>query len=275
MSCYCFTTVIPPANPCSGCLQVNGLRVGCADGPEPCGNTVQINLAEKNDLTICTGVPVWSLKYWDPIAFTNVTLNQSGLLSFDTTNYYKHGKEFRITYEVDCPNSIHRAEADIWVCFKNPCDDGCTDCNPCTGNCLSASDGTANGIITSEGCPEVVNSFDLKTISTYTDCGTGITYDLTYPETIFTNVSVTNGVISYTVLAAAVSGATYTIQYKMTCPDFAFTQTATLTVTVKTKCHDVECAEGEVCDLCTGLCGPIPPEIGIGGAGNNPQLTIS
>lgn len=275
MSCFCKVTVVPPKNPCSGCLQVNDILVGCADGPPPCGETVQIDLGAKNDLTACTGTPVWSVKYYDPLAFTNVSITQQGIITFDTTDYYKEGQDFIIRYEVDCPNSIFRAEGTIKVCMKHPCPDGCKDCNPCTEACLYANNGEANATITSEGCSDVVNSFDLKTISSYADCGTGVTYDLTYSELIFSDVEVVDGVISFVVLPAAVSGATYVILYKMTCPDFGYQKTASLTVTVKTKCHDVVCAEGEQCDECTGLCGPIPPEVGIGGAGSGHNLTIS
>lgn len=274
MSCFCKVTVVPPANPCSGCLQVNDILVGCADGPSPCGQTVQIDLADKNDLSICTTTPVWSLKHYDTLAFTNVSLTQAGLLSFDTTDYYEEGKDFILRYEVDCPNSIFRAEGTIKVCMKNPCPPGCKKCNPCTEACLGASNGETDAIITSEGCPPVTNTFDLKTISTFTDCGTGVEYELVYSELIFSNVTILNGVISYRVLPAAVSGASYTIQYTMTCPDFQYKKTAMLTVTVKTKCHDVVCPDGEQCDECTGTCGPIPPEIGVvGGAVHNLKIS--
>lgn len=276
MSCFCKVTVVPPKNPCSDCLQVNDVLVGCADGPPPCGEIpVQIDLGAINDLTACTGTPVWSIKDYDELAFTNVEITQDGIITFETTNYYKEGKDFIIRYQVDCPGSIFRAEAEIKVCMKNPCPDGCKDCNPCTAACFYANNGEANATITSEGCSNVVNSFDLKTISSYADCGTGVTYDLTYSELIFSDVEVVDGVISFVVLPAAVSGATYVILYKMTCPDFGYQKTASLTVTVKTKCHDVVCAEGEQCDECTGLCGPIPPEVGIGGAGSGHNLTIS
>lgn len=266
--CHCNVTVVPPVAPCSGCLLVNDILVGCADGPLPCGTTVQIDLAANNTLTACTGVPVWSIKYFDSIAFTNVTLDQNGILTFDTTNFYKAGKDFLIRYEVDCPNSILRGEGDVKVCFKNPCDPTCKNCNPCTSNCITGENGNTEATITSAGCPDTINNFDLKTISSYADCGTGITYELTYSHLIF-ELTELNGVLSFKVLPAAVSGTTYIIYYKMVCPDFQITVTGSLTVLVKTLCHDVVCAPGQVCDKCTGLCIPIVPEIAVDPGGNN------
>lgn len=268
--CHCNVTVVPPVAPCSGCLLVNDILIGCADGPLPCGTTVQVDLAANNTLTACTGIPVWSIKYFDPIAFTNVSITQAGIITFDTTNIYKAGKEFLIIYQVDCPGSLLRAEGDIKVCFKNPCTSPtCKNCNPCTGNCITGENGDTNATITSAGCPDVINNFDLKTISSYADCGTGITYELTYSPLIFGTITELNGVLTFKVLPAAVSGTTYIIYYEMTCPDFQIKVSGSLTVLVKTLCHDVVCIAGQICDECTGLCIPIPPEIAVDPGGQN------
>ena len=261
--CNCNVTVVPPVSPCSGCLQVNDILVGCSDGPLPCGTTVQIDLGAKNDLTACTGIRVWSVKYFDPKAFTNVSITQAGVITFDTLPYYKQGKDFSIIYDVDCPGSILRADGEIKVCFKNPCAPTCKQCNPCTGNCITGGNGNTNATITSTGCPDIINNFDLKTISSYVDGGTGITYQLNYSPLIFANLTELNGVISFKVLPAAISGATYIINYVMICPDFEIKVNGTLTVLVKTLCHDVVCGAGLVCDECTGLCVAIPPEIAV------------
>jgi hypothetical protein len=86
---------------------------------------------------------------------------------------------------------------------------------------------------------------------------------------IFDQVSILNGIISYRVLPAAVSGSTYIINYTMTCPEFEIVVSGSVTVTVKTLCHDVVCIAGQECDECTGLCIPIVPEIAVDPGGNN------
>ncbi len=263
MACNCNPTIVPPINPCNGCLQVNGMLVGCSTGPLPCGETTTIDLAANNNLAVCTGVPVWSIKSYDPLAFINVTLSQLGILSFDTTDYYKNEKEFIIIYQVDCPNSILRAQGEIKVCFKNPCPSTCKDCNPCSGNCIEANDSPVDALISNTDCPVITNNFDLKTVSSYSDCGTIITYDFIYPATIFANVTEALGIISFTVLDAAISGATYDIRYTMTCSDFKIKKIGVLHVLVKNLCHDVVCATGFVCELCSGTCVAIPPEISL------------
>lgn len=266
MPCGCNPIVTPPVNPCAGCLVVNNVTIACSDGPDPCGGangTGQIDLGALNDLTVCSGIPVWSIKSYDSNAFTSVTITPAGILDFVTANWYENGKEYEIVYEVDCPEQVHRAEGIVKICFNNPCGPICKECNPCNGNCLYANDGATNATITPETCPAVGNVFDLKTISSYTDCGTNITYDLVYPTTIFANVSEALGVISFEVLPAAVSGATYNIVYTMTCLDFGIQKTGTLTVTTTTLCHGVVCGAFEACDPCTGICNVIPDEISI------------
>lgn len=266
MPCNCSVTVVPPVNPCSGCLQVNGATMSCANGPSPCGGvngTGQIDLGAINTLTVCTGVPVWRIKSFDTNAFTSVTITQAGILDFVTSNWFVYGKEFIIVYEVDCPGQIHRAEAEVKICFNNPCGPVCRQCNPCTGACIFANDANTNATISSTGCPIVSNMFDLKTISAYSDCGLSISYSLVYPATVFTNVVEVGGVLTFQVLPAAVSGATYDIKYTMTCNDFGISKTGVLKVLVKTLCHDIVCGPFEVCDLCTGICNAIPDEISV------------
>lgn len=270
MGCKCKTTIIPKKPDCSGCLVVNDLLVGCSDGPYPCGiDLMSIDLGEKNDLTACTGTPVWTIKSYDIKGLKDVSLSQSGILQFKTKNYYKD-KDFLIIYQVDCPNSNLRAEGVIKICMKDPCTNGCDQCNPCSGNCITSDDASIIATITNTGCVSVNNTFDLKTITSYSDCGTNITYNLTYLNTIFDNVSVTNGVLSFTIKNEAVSGGIYDIKYDMICPDYDIKVSGIIHVETRSKCYGVSCSSTENCNLCTGLCEPIGNEVEI-----NSNLSLS
>lgn len=141
MPCNCRNiTVIPnpPAGNCDDCLIVNSLRLPCDDGPDPCGDTIEIDLSLYNDLEACDEcVPVYSLVSFDADAFTTATVSSVGLLEATTADYYAFNEYPVIRYKVDCPCSLLSASGNVYVCFKNPCPIECHDsCDPCTGICI-------------------------------------------------------------------------------------------------------------------------------------------
>jgi len=260
--CDCRPVIIdPPRKKCDNCLQAANILLGCADGPEPCGQHVTLDLTEYNDTSVCNTSVLWKVKRYNVLAFENVTISSSGILDFDTKSYYRHREEFEIVYEIDCQGSLFRSEGIVKVCMKNPCSNGCKDCNPCTSDCLGTDNADINATITGDGCPQIIHTLDLKSISTYAACGTGYNYTVIYPKTVFSNVTVIDGIVSFSVLPAAISGKKYTVKYKMHCPEFNIKKSGEFYVTVKSKCHDVICGNEQTCDECTGGCVDNQPEI--------------
>lgn len=140
MPCNCrnIQIVTPtPTSTCDDCLIVNSLRLPCDDGPDPCGDTISIDLTEYNDLSACDcGSPVYSLVSYDEDAFTTATVSSVGLLEATTADWYGFNEYPIIRYKVDCPCSLLSASGNVYVCFANPCPIEChATCDPCTGEC--------------------------------------------------------------------------------------------------------------------------------------------
>lgn len=159
MACRCSNVVIivdPPGGTCTGCLKVVSLRIGCDDGPDPCGDTGSIDLSTYNDLSACDGcTPVYSLVSYDEDGFASATVSSVGLLEFTTSDNYVRHEEYSIIYKVDCPCDILSATGAVYICMKNPCDpcDEGEECNPCTGNC-----DPIDPEIQVDGTPEIIVS---------------------------------------------------------------------------------------------------------------------
>lgn len=138
MGCRCKrVSVVSQPNCLDNCLKISTLRVGCDDGPEPCGDTMEIDLTEYNNVTASPCAVVYSLKGYDQTAFSEVTLTSEGLLTFTSTTTFVKNTEFKITYRVDSPCSILSDQADVFICMKDLCKN--TDCpgycDKCTGDC--------------------------------------------------------------------------------------------------------------------------------------------
>lgn len=141
MPCNCrnIKVVTPtPSSSCDDCLIVNSLRLPCDDGPDPCGDTISIDLTTYNDLTACDcgDDPVYSLVDYDEAAFASATVSAEGLLEAETDEWYEFNEYPIIRYKVDCPCNLLSATGNVYVCFKNPCSQDCYDsCEPCSGDC--------------------------------------------------------------------------------------------------------------------------------------------
>lgn len=147
MSCGCKPKIITVSGCDNGsCLKLATLRVGCEDGPTPCGGvsgTVQIDLADSNDVTASTCDVVYSIKKYDMQAFSSVTVTEDGVLTAITSDHFERSKEYEIIYEVDSPCSILSDEASVFICMKDNCRDVvcpegehcvCGECEPDGGD---------------------------------------------------------------------------------------------------------------------------------------------
>ena len=143
MACNCGVRIINITPKCDSdkCLLIYDLRVGCNDGPAPCGGeegTLVIYLTEYNVVTASPCDVVYSLKGWDTTVFDSVVLTSAGELTVVTSSNYVKSEEFLITYKVNSPCSLLSDTGEIWVCMKNLCiDSDCEgECDQCTGECI-------------------------------------------------------------------------------------------------------------------------------------------
>lgn len=140
MACNCKPRIYgqPPQPKVEDCLCINDLRVGCPDGPAPCGDTIVIDLTETNDVTASPCDVVYILKDYDKEAFASVELTSEGILTVVTSDKYVKQEEFCITYKVDSPCSLLSDQANVYICMKDLCKGNMceNECDPCTGDCI-------------------------------------------------------------------------------------------------------------------------------------------
>ena len=136
------------------------------------------------------------------------------------------------------------------------------DSDPCE-DCLNISSSVV-------GCPNSIGPCgETGTIELTTNC-VAPTWSIVYHDPAFENVAIDgDGTLTYdTVEGEATPNTYYDIIYKVTCGDEEFVGLGVIGTAkscIKNLCSGVNCDEGEVCDECTGLCGP---------AGINLQLNI-
>lgn len=121
MACFCSPTIISITPPCKNgrCLRLATLRIGCDDGPS-CGETVQIDLSQYNDVT--DGVNVkYVLTQPSYAGFTSVTLTEAGILTFVTDDEITPNLEEQIEYKAYESAGILSATASVYVCSRDEC----------------------------------------------------------------------------------------------------------------------------------------------------------
>ena len=256
MACGCTPSLVIPSNPCKDCLQVNSLIYGCDDAPSPCGDSFTVDLTVYNDVTACTEcTPVYSLVSAESPGVT-ATLTSGGSLVVTTSNYYVQGKLWEIIYKVDCPCSILSATAKVSVCMDNPCDTECRgNCNPCSGNCMIVPDITVPPEDSEGPCGESV-AVDVATACTLTECNSGVvTYEVDSYSSAFTSAVISSlGVLTVVTSDTAVQGNSYDVIVKVKCDAYGIYELTTVTIGIKDLCDGVVCAEGQICEACTGNC---------------------
>lgn len=138
MNCFCRPTVCKrPKCDNDKCLLLSTLRVGCDKGPAPCGDTIQIDLTEFNDVTASPCEVVYSIYSYDTEMFSEVTVTPEGIMTITSSDKFVKQEEFCITYKVDSPCSLLSDTADVFVCMKDECKNkNCEgNCDQCTGDC--------------------------------------------------------------------------------------------------------------------------------------------
>lgn len=125
-----------------GCICFKPYRNLCSKGPEPCGDTFQVDLSEQVSNTINDGDEVFSLYEVPAEGVSGLTLEPDGLLEITTDGY--GSEEVTITVKVctEKGGKEYCSFGDVIICFKDlckgvVCDDG-DECNECTGECESA-----------------------------------------------------------------------------------------------------------------------------------------
>ncbi len=137
MACNCKPKPHTPPQTPGECLCINDLRIGCDEGPAPCGIQRIIDLTLNNDVTASPCDVVYMLKSFDQGAFQSVTLTEEGILTVVTSNTYVKHEEFEIRYKVDSPCSLLSDEGSVYICMKDLCKSKmCSNgCDHCTGDC--------------------------------------------------------------------------------------------------------------------------------------------
>lgn len=140
MACGCIPVIVDPGPKCNSCLIVPDLRYRCDKGPDPCGDTLVVDLTEYHNLDACGSEGYeYTLLSYDDSGLTNVSLTAQGILSIETLAVYNGHVEYPVQYRVSCSNedSILSAIGIVYVCMNNPCG-YCPPgliCNICTKEC--------------------------------------------------------------------------------------------------------------------------------------------
>ena len=129
----------PDSNCTTDCIDAPRVVVACDSSTPPCGVTGQVDVSGFLTTTACTGTISYTLLSYDTTALENVSISGAGVVQWDTTNAAEINTFARITYLIECSNSILSDQGVVDVCIQSlcptaPCASG-TECNPCTGNC--------------------------------------------------------------------------------------------------------------------------------------------
>lgn len=97
-------------------------------------------------------------------------------------------------------------------------------------------------------------------------CTGTLTYQVWEHDSVFSNVSFTGSEITVQIDSGLV-GSYHQIVYRMYCGEFS--AYGTITVGIKNLCFGVQCAQGTVCNECSGLCDAEPLNLTVtGGSGS-------
>lgn len=257
MACNCIPRVVPTTpTSCTDCIIAKSLRFGCDDAPDPCGETVVLDLSDYNVTSACKNCSVqYQIKSYDPKGFSSVSITSGGTLTYTTSDDFEKGKEYIIEYKVICPCStpILSSTGKVYVCKKDLCKTAPSKaaCDNCTGIYVKANDSIITAVNSAlSKCAGTV-SYNLSTL-VQENASVPITYSL---------ISATSGLTSVTIntntglLSASKLGEGYEPQKIVwSATDGTVTSFATLTIEIKNLCANVLCAEGYVCDECEGEC---------------------
>lgn len=131
------------------CLKAANLVIHSNNSILPCGGSGTANIGAASDLTACTTTVNWfilpvSEGGYDDDAFTSVSIDSDGVLSFTTTTAIQLNTFYTFLGKVTCSDTYLSQFFTVKVSVKNAClDIVCPEdfeCNPCDGTCVEAVD---------------------------------------------------------------------------------------------------------------------------------------
>ena len=123
---------------------------------------------------------------------------------------------------------------------------------PCNnGNCIYAP----NMLVTNVTACAGVSTIDLSPIVTV--CGTNTIYYSISKTSNVSNVSITEDSITFTPENNDYQEGI--IKYRIKCGNQS--KTGTIVIVYENNCLPITCDSGELCNKCTGLCEPLPPDL--------------
>jgi hypothetical protein len=146
---------------CSGCTDCNSTTPSCPDGSSclkiaditlysntsvlPCGSSLTANVGAASDLDVCETTINWGIVSYDEDAFTNVSVNSSGVVSATTTDAAQLNTFYKIIGKAICTETLLSSYFTVKVSVRNACLDVAScptgeTCNPCTGECAETVD---------------------------------------------------------------------------------------------------------------------------------------
>lgn len=267
MACNCIPRIVP-ANPvatCKDCIIAKSLRFGCDDAPNPCGETVTVDLSNYNETSVCKNCSVtYQIESYDHKGFSSVTINNSGVLTYTTSNDFEKNKEYEIVYKVICPcsNPILSSSGKVYVCKKDLCKTAPKGaaCNNCNGEYIKANDHIITSINSTLNKCSGSLTFNLSSLVNETSTS-AITYALISATSGLTSVAINS---STGVLTLSKLGSGYTTQKVVwSATNGTLTDVAELTIEIKNLCSGVICPQGFICNECTGNCDAITIDLEI------------
>lgn len=98
------------------------------------------------------------------------------------------------------------------------------------------------------------------------DCGDAVYSILSYDTEAFSSVTITSdGVLTAVTTSNFTKKKEYLIVYKVDCPCSILSGTGNIYVCMKDLCAGNNCASGEYCDQCDGICKDSSSDLGLGG----------
>lgn len=257
MACPCNNpTIIAPNPTCKDCIVAKTVRYTCDNSPNPCGESVTLDLSAINKIDACGNCgATYTIKKYDIEGFDSVSITSGGVLTYVTSDKFVKQKEYEITYKItcNCGEPQLSTTAKVYVCRKDLCRTAPKGaaCNQCNGDYIYAK----NAIVTKNSSPlnkcSGTGTYALSSLVEET-LDTPMTYTLVSASSGLSSVSVNSetGLLTYsklgegyepqTIVWAVSSGSLYA--------------QATLTIEIKNLCEGVICGSGYQCDECEGEC---------------------
>jgi len=257
MSCNCTPLVVKSRKVCEDdCLIVKDIMYNCDDGPAPCGDSLELDLSEYNDVSASECGATYSIRRFDSEGFDSVSITPEGVLTAVSSDNYKRSDDYVIEYKVTTGScSVLSATGFIYVCMKNPCPQECgSNCNPCTGGCMTVNNQEVK--MNGGGCDRPFE-FDLGAAShDYSACDDSIVYRVKSYSRYFKDVAVDgSGVVTANLDKDVLLNKYQKITVEVSCTTSKYmVYDSIIKVMVEDPCTDLNCSSSQECDRCNEEC---------------------